>query len=114
MDSGGDLDSFIASDDDLAGEGWEDSDAEGGGGGSGEEGEGDWRAALREAIGGCVLCAVLLLLLLCTCACCCSSWTCCHCGAPIAHAPPCCFYPIALPHLPTFTPKPSQLQLRPL
>lgn len=41
MDSGGDLDSFIASDDE--GEGWE-SDA-----GGGEE---DWRAALKEATGG--------------------------------------------------------------
>jgi hypothetical protein len=57
MDSGGDLDSFIASDDDLAGEGWGDSDAEGGGGASGEEG--DWRAALREAIGGCAACCCM-------------------------------------------------------
>ena len=55
MDSqqgGSDLDSFIASDEEE-GEAWE-SDGAGG--------EGGWRAALREATGGCVLVLVLCML----------------------------------------------------
>ena len=51
LDSGASLDSFIASDDEL--EGWL-SEGESGGEGGGGGGEGDWRAALREATGGCV------------------------------------------------------------
>lgn len=50
LDSGASLGSFIASDDEL--DGWLSEGEYGPGGGEG--GEGDWRAALREATGGCV------------------------------------------------------------
>lgn len=48
LDSGASLGSFIASDDEL--DGWLSEGEYGPGGGEG--GEGDWRAALREATGG--------------------------------------------------------------